>query len=110
MLIGIDLQNHGKSDHRDVPETFEQDAKDIITVLDKLNIEKASFFGFSNGATSIMKIAELFPDRVEKIIAASGVYKRKDAVGSELLRHFPDVRTASAGSLPHSRSFVLDCS
>ena len=41
---------------------------------------------------------------------SSGVYKRKDAVGSELLRHFPDVRTASAGNLPHSRSFVLDCS
>ncbi|PUB32852.1 pimeloyl-ACP methyl ester carboxylesterase [Elizabethkingia sp. YR214] len=79
-LIGIDLQNHGKSDHRDVPETFEQDAKDIIAALDKLNIEKASFFGFSNGATSIMKIAELFPDRVEKIIAASGVYKRKGMV------------------------------
>ena len=34
----------------------------------------------------------------------------KDAVGSELLCHFPDVRTASAGNLPHSRSFVLDCS
>ena len=80
MLIGIDLQNHGKSDHRDVSETFEQDAKDIAAVLDKLNIEKASFFGFSNGATSIMKIAELFPEKVYKIIAASGLYKRKGMV------------------------------
>lgn len=43
MLIGIDLQNHGKSDHREISETFEQDAKDIAAVLDKLNIEKASF-------------------------------------------------------------------
>ena len=43
MLIGIDLQNHGKSDHREISETFEQDAKDIVAVLDKLNIEKASF-------------------------------------------------------------------
>ncbi|HAO28727.1 MAG TPA: alpha/beta hydrolase, partial [Chryseobacterium indologenes] len=24
-LIGIDLQNHGRSEHRDIPETFEQD-------------------------------------------------------------------------------------
>ncbi|AQW95129.1 alpha/beta fold hydrolase [Elizabethkingia anophelis] len=80
MLIGIDLQNHGKSDHREVSETFEQDAKDIAAVLDKLNIEKASFFGFSNGATSIMKIAELFPEKVYKIIAASGLYKRKGMV------------------------------
>ena len=76
MLIGIDLQNHGRSDHREIPETFEQDARDIITLLRKLGIEKASFFGFSNGATSIMKIAALFPEKVDKIIAASGVYKR----------------------------------
>lgn len=80
MLIGIDLQNHGKSDHREISETFEQDAKDIVAVLDKLNIEKASFFGFSNGATSIMKIAELFPEKVYKLIAASGLYKRKGMV------------------------------
>jgi pimeloyl-ACP methyl ester carboxylesterase len=48
--------------------------------MDKLNIEKASFFGFSNGATSIMKIAELFPKKVYKLIAASGLYKRKGMV------------------------------
>lgn len=44
MLIGIDLQNHGKSDHREISETFEQDAKDIAAVLDKLNIEKPHFW------------------------------------------------------------------
>ncbi len=80
MLIGIDLQNHGRSDHREIPETFEQDARDIINLLGKLGIEKASFFGFSNGATSIMKIAALFPEKVDKIIAASGVYKRSGMI------------------------------
>ncbi|MCC6289287.1 MAG: alpha/beta hydrolase [Chitinophagaceae bacterium] len=75
-LIGIDLQNHGRSAHRDVPETFEQDARDIIAVLDQLNIDRTSFWGFSNGATTVLLLAYLFPGKVEKIIAASGVTKR----------------------------------
>lgn len=80
LLIGIDLQNHGRSDHREVAETFEQDAHDIIGLLDSIGIEKASFFGFSNGATTAMKIAQICPEKVMKIIAASGVYKRNGMI------------------------------
>ncbi len=76
-LILLDMQNHGRSEHRAVPETFEQDAKDIVAVLDYLAINKASFFGFSNGATTILRLATLFPDRVDKLIAASGNTKRE---------------------------------
>ncbi|MFT3747525.1 MAG: alpha/beta hydrolase [Agriterribacter sp.] len=79
-LIAIDLQNHGKSEHRDIPETFEQDAKDIIAVLDQLDIVKASFWGFSNGATTVLLIAYLFPGRADKVIAASGVTKRNGMI------------------------------
>ncbi|SHJ93519.1 alpha/beta fold hydrolase [Epilithonimonas mollis] len=79
-LIVIDLQNHGRSGHRYIPETFEQDAKDVMAVLEQLNVSKASFFGFSNGATTVLKIAQLFPGNVEKIIAASGVTKRSGMV------------------------------
>lgn len=79
-LIVIDLQNHGKSEHRNIAETFEQDARDIMAVLEKLNIIKASFFGFSNGATTVLQIAHLFPDNVEKMVAASGVTKRNGMI------------------------------
>lgn len=79
-LIAIDLQNHGRSDHRDIPETFDQDAKDIIAVLAELHITKASFWGFSNGATTVLQIAHSFPDKVEKIIAASGVVRRSGMI------------------------------
>lgn len=80
LLIGIDLQNHGRSDHREEPETFEQDAKDIVALLDLLGVPKASFFGFSNGATTALEIAKICPDRVVKIVAASGVYKRNGLI------------------------------
>lgn len=79
-LILIDLQNHGRSEHRDIPETFDQDARDIMVVLDQLNIDKAMFFGFSNGATTAMKIAHQFPERVEKLIFASGNTSRNGLI------------------------------
>src|SRR5690606_18538563 len=70
-LIGIDLQNHGMTEHRDVPETFEQDAHDVAALLKEINIEKASFWGFSNGGNTVMQIAHLYPELVEKLIVAS---------------------------------------
>lgn len=79
-LIGIDLQNHGKSAHRYVPETFEQDALDVIAVLEQLGIDRASFWGFSNGATTVLQIANLFPQKVTKIVACSGVTKRNGMI------------------------------
>lgn len=75
-LIGIDLQNHGMTDHRDIPETFEQDAHDVAALLKELSIEKASFMGFSNGGNTVMQIAHLYPEITEKIIVASSFYKR----------------------------------
>ncbi|MPS65429.1 alpha/beta hydrolase [Chryseobacterium sp.] len=75
-LIGIDLQNHGMSEHRDIPETFEQDAHDVAALLEEINIEKASFWGFSNGGSTVMQIAHLYPEIVEKLIVASALFKR----------------------------------
>ncbi|WP_333862510.1 alpha/beta fold hydrolase [Sphingobacterium sp.] len=76
-LILIDLQNHGRSEHRTSDESFEQDAKDILAILDFLSVEKASFFGFSNGATTVLKFATMYPNKVEKLVAASGNTKRE---------------------------------
>ena len=75
-LIGIDLQNHGMTEHRDIPETFEQDADDIAALLKELNIKKASFWGFSNGGNTVMQIAHRHPELVEKLVVASAFYKR----------------------------------
>lgn len=79
-LIGIDLQNHGRSGHRSVPQTFEQDADDVAALIKQLKIAKASFFGFSNGGSTTMQIAYRHPEIVEKIIVASAFYKREGMI------------------------------
>lgn len=75
-LIGVDLQNHGRSEHRDIPETFEQDADDVAALLTELNIHKAAFWGFSNGGNTVMQIAHRHSGIVEKIVVASAFFKR----------------------------------
>lgn len=75
-LIGIDLQNHGMTDHRDIPETFEEDADDVAALLKELNIEKASFWGFSNGGSTVMQLAHRHPKIIDKLIVASAFYKK----------------------------------
>jgi pimeloyl-ACP methyl ester carboxylesterase len=76
-VIAVELQAHGHTSDRDVPETFEQDADDVAGLLKQLNISKANILGFSNGGTSTIQIAIRHPKLVDKIVVASGVYKRE---------------------------------
>lgn len=75
-LIAVELQAHGRTTDRGAPETFEQDADDVATLLKYLKIDKANFFGFSNGATATLQIAIRHPEIVNKIVVASGAYRR----------------------------------
>ena len=75
-VIGVELQAHGHSDNRDGrPISFEQDAADVVELLRQLHIDKADFFGFSNGATTALEIAIRYPAMVNKLIFASSMYK-----------------------------------
>ena len=75
-VIGVELQAHGRTSDRNTPSSFEQDADDVAALLKNLNIAKADFLGFSNGANTTMQIAIRHPEVVSRIIAASGFYKR----------------------------------
>ncbi|MEQ8534936.1 MAG: alpha/beta hydrolase [Imperialibacter sp.] len=76
-LIAVELQAHGRTSDRDAPETFEQDADDVATLLQNLAIDKASFFGFSNGGNTTMQIGIRHPEMVNKLIIASAFFKRE---------------------------------
>ncbi|MCS3734157.1 pimeloyl-ACP methyl ester carboxylesterase [Mucilaginibacter dorajii] len=76
MVIGIDLQNHGRTSARDIPETFEEDADDVATLLTQLNITGANVVGFSNGGSTTLQLGIRHPELVHKLIAISAVYKR----------------------------------
>ena len=75
-VIAVELQAHGRTNDRNSDLSFEQDAEDIATLLKNLNIDKADFFGFSNGGTTTLQIAIRHPEIVNKIILGSALAKR----------------------------------
>ncbi|MCC6691625.1 MAG: alpha/beta hydrolase [Bacteroidia bacterium] len=75
-LICVELQAHGRTEDRDTPISFEQDADDVVTLLKNLSINKADFFGFSNGGNTALQIAIRHPELCNKIIAGSPLLKR----------------------------------
>ena len=80
-VIAVELQAHGHSDNRDGrPVTFEQDADDVVALMEQLQVAKADIFGFSNGGTTALQIAIRHPERVNKLIIASSMYKRAGVV------------------------------
>ncbi|HEX5153087.1 MAG TPA: alpha/beta hydrolase [Parafilimonas sp.] len=88
-IIAVELQAHGHTSDRNAPETFQQDADDVTTLLQQLNISKASFFGFSNGGTTALQIAIRHPEVVDKLMIASGVYQREGLIPGffEMMQH-----------------------
>ena len=75
-VIAVELQAHGRTNDRDAPESFEQDADDVAALLRYLKIDKADLLGFSNGASTVLQIAIRHPEIAGRIVAASGAYKR----------------------------------
>jgi pimeloyl-ACP methyl ester carboxylesterase len=71
-VIAVELQNHGRTSDRDTPITYEGMADDVAALLDHLKIEKAALFGYSMGAAVAIRVAMQHPDKVTRIVAASG--------------------------------------
>jgi pimeloyl-ACP methyl ester carboxylesterase len=80
-VIAVELQAHGRTNDRNTDLSFEQDADDIATLFKNLHIDKADFFGFSNGGTTVLQIAIRHPEIVDKIILGSALAKRNGVPG-----------------------------
>lgn len=75
-VVAVELQNHGRSGFRNVPQTFEQDADDVAVLLNNLGITNANFFGFSNGGTTTLQIGIRHPKIVNKLVLGAAAYKK----------------------------------
>lgn len=114
-LIGIELQAHGRSGDRDAPLSFAQDAADVAALMDYLGIEKADVLGFSNGGTTALYLAIHYPEKVNKIIAASALCKRDgapapfwDFMQQAQLEHMPQAyKDAYAQVAPNPENLII---
>jgi pimeloyl-ACP methyl ester carboxylesterase len=79
-VIAMELQAHGRTGDRNAPESFEQDAADVISLLKYLKIDKADFIGFSDGGCTTLEIAIHHPQLVRKMVVISANYKRSGMI------------------------------
>ena len=78
-IIAVELQAHGRTNDRNTDLTFKQDADDVATLLNNLDIAQADFLGFSNGGHTAIEIAIHYPNIVDRLILCSAFYKRSAA-------------------------------
>ncbi len=66
-VISIDLRNHGLSFHSD-NHTYTDMARDVVELLDHLNLESSIIVGHSMGGKVAMKLADIAPQLVKQLV------------------------------------------
>ena len=74
-VICYDTRGHGASSAPQGPYSIEQLGKDVIQLLDHLNIQKASFCGISMGGLTGQWLAIHHPDRFNHVIVCNTAAK-----------------------------------
>lgn len=97
-VIAVELQAHGRTNDRNAPESFEQDADDVAGLLSYLKIPKANFLGFSNGGTTTLQISMRHPELVNKIVVVSGCTKRDGLIPG----FFDGMQNATLDNMPEA--------
>jgi pimeloyl-ACP methyl ester carboxylesterase len=73
-VIAIDSRGQGRSTRGTAPITYDQMAADVVAVLDKLAIKRASVVGWSDGGEIALKLGIAFPDRVDRLFVFAANY------------------------------------
>lgn len=68
-VIAVDLRNHGRSPHV-AGMGYAEMAADVLTLLDRLGVERAHLLGHSMGGKVAISLARLAPARVSSLIVA----------------------------------------
>lgn len=71
-LIAPDLRGRGRSNGLIGPAGLAAHARDLVTVLDALDVDSAVVVGHSMGAFVALVLGDLYPDRVSRIVLVDG--------------------------------------
>jgi pimeloyl-ACP methyl ester carboxylesterase len=82
-LIIPALRGHYGNDKSDI--TMENYAKDIIELLDKLNIKSANFAGISLGGLVTMEVFKQRPDLIKKMALCNTTYRIPRIIGNKIV-------------------------
>ena len=68
-VIVVSSRGHGRSEIGHTDFTYEQKARDMLAVMQEVTPEPAVLLGFSDGAYTAYKVASMYPERVDRLVA-----------------------------------------
>jgi pimeloyl-ACP methyl ester carboxylesterase len=73
-VITLDLRGHGRSDKPREESSYEMDlfVADVLAVLDRLEVERADYLGYSLGGRVGFSLADGFGARIGRLVSAAG--------------------------------------
>ncbi|MFB9107113.1 alpha/beta fold hydrolase [Flavobacterium gyeonganense] len=78
-IITIDLLGHGESECLGYVHEMEENARAVNAVLENLKIEKAIILGHSMGGYVGLAFAELYPEKLQKLVLLNSTSKEDSA-------------------------------
>ena len=73
-VYALEFQGHGRTTDIDRPITYQNLADDVAAFMDAVGLKQADVFGYSMGAGAGLQLAIRHPDKVSKLVSASGAY------------------------------------
>lgn len=73
-IIMPDTRGHGRSGGAKLPATYAAFADDVIALMDRLGLARATLVGFSDGGCSALHAALRHPDRVANLVVIGTPY------------------------------------
>jgi pimeloyl-ACP methyl ester carboxylesterase len=103
-VYALEFQGHGRTTDIDRPITYPNLADDVAAFMDAVGLQKADVFGYSMGAAAGLQLAIRHPDKVNKLIAASGAY---DAEGwqPEFKAFIPQMNVEMFVNMPFAEDY-----
>jgi pimeloyl-ACP methyl ester carboxylesterase len=78
-VIAFDARGHGKSDSPRDPAAYgQQQALDVVRILDALKIQRAHIIGFSLGSSTVAQLLTLHPERFLTGVQVGGAGRTPD--------------------------------
>lgn len=73
-VYALEFQGHGRTTDINRPITYLNLADDVAAFMDSMGLKKADIFGYSMGACTGLQMCFRHPEKVNKLISASGGY------------------------------------
>ncbi len=94
-VIGVDLHGHGRTELGSRPIELDAMGRDMATILDALGLKQADVMGYSMGGGVGFQLALQHPEKVRRLVLASGLMAR-DGFYPEILAQQAHVNAGMA--------------